>query len=123
MTTTKPILTGVLLDITNDPTIPIGKYDATYAFNCVLEKKYDELIKYAKTGIVQGNLLRQTPLMLASVLGDIAAVKILGNELGQLDLNGDNALTHATRHCKENIDEIIDMLEPYEFVNLTVAFG
>lgn len=77
----------------------------------ILNHEYEKLKKYSESSYIQTNLNRQTPLMLACKIGDIKAVKILLNEVGNISLNHKTAIDYAY----ENGDkEIINLLSRYE---------
>lgn len=114
---TKPNLSLIDIDIDNinskQDFIKNIKHDdiKCSVYLMILNHEYEKLKKYSESSYIQTNLNRQTPLMLACKIGDIKAVKILLNEVGNISLNHKTAIDYAY----ENGDkEIINLLSQYE---------
>lgn len=114
---TKPNLSLIDIDIDNIDSkqdfIKNIKHDdiKCSVYLMILNHEYEKLKKYSESSYIQTNLNRQTPLMLACKIGDIKAVKILLNEVGNISLNHKTAIDYAY----ENGDkEIINLLSRYE---------
>ena len=114
---TKPNLSLIDIDIDNIDSkqdfIKNIKHDdiKCSVYLMILNHEYEKLKKYSESSYIQTNLNRQTPLMLACKIGDIKAVKILLNEVGNISLNHKTAIDYAY----ENGDkEIINLLSQYE---------
>ena len=114
---TKPNLSLIDIDINNIDSkqdfIKNIKHDdiKCSVYLMILNHEYEKLKKYSESSYIQTNLNRQTPLMLACKIGDIKAVKILLNEVGNISLNHKTAIDYAY----ENGDkEIINLLSQYE---------
>lgn len=99
---------GVVVKIENLETINNIRCDV---YKMILQKDYDSLRRYAESSYMQTNTKRQTPLMLACKLGDVEAVKILLNEVGNISLNHKTAMDYAIENGSH---EIINMLIRYE---------
>lgn len=105
---------GIVVKIDNLEKVTDIKCDV---YNMILKKDYDGLRKYAESSYMQTNTKRQTPLMLACKLGDITAVKILLNEVGNVSLNHKTAIDYAIENGDVNIIKLLNRYEKIPQVN------
>lgn len=109
----KPNLTPIDINIDNvDNKNNIDNIKCS-VYKLILNHDYEKLKKYSESTYIQTNLNRQTPLMLACKLGDIRAVKILLNEVGNISLDHKTAIDYAYENGNK---EIINLISQYEKV-------
>lgn len=78
-------------------------------FKFVITNDLNNIIEYANSNYIRYNYLHQTPLMLACELNNLEAVKLLLNEVGQIDRTGKSSLDYAI-----NGSEVYNLIKIYE---------
>lgn len=85
-------------------------------FDCLIKQDYETLKSTKDLGPYK-NVILQTGLMLACYIGDVKGVESLLYEIGNVDLNDNNALFYAMNSLNPN-DEIIKMISKYEWYEI-----
>ena len=81
----------------------------TIKFKFVITNDLNNIIEYANSNYIRYNYLHQTPLMLACELNNLEAVKLLLNEVWQIDRTGKSSLDYAI-----NGSEVYNLIKMYE---------